>query len=369
MRVNVDLMSANYFGSGICVFENEIVRRLAAMPEFELHGCASYIRAYSSKDYTRFSFPVTYSPFPYKLAYNLSWPFAYETIMGYKPDVNLFCTYCLPNFRFREPVIGTVHDIILQKVNNEPAEVTEKYDAQVRHCIEVSDTIVTVSNATKQDIVEYYGLNPDKIVVVHNGVDCSEYAVKLTEADKARIRKKYGLPEKFILYFGAVRKHKNLERLLRAYAMLPHRIREEYKLVLTRKENALERLAADLEIGQDVVFTGFVDDGDKVALYKMAEVSMFVSLYEGFGIPIIEAQAAGTPVITSNISSMPEAAGEGAILVDPYSVENIAAELEHVIENSTLREQLIEKGYANAQRFSWDAAAKQMAEVVRRYRR
>ena len=96
---------------------------------------------------------------------------------------------------------------------------------------------------------------------------------------------------------------------------------------------------------------------------------MFVSLYEGFGIPIIEAQAAGTPVITSNISSMPEAAGEGAILVDPYSVENIAAELEHVIENSTLREQLIEKGYANAQRFSWDAAAKQMAEVVRRYRR
>ena len=369
MRVNVDLMSANYFGSGICVFENEIVKRLSKMPEFDLHGCASYMRAFTSKDYARFTFPVTYSAFPYKLAYNLSWPFSYETIMGYRPDVNLFCTYCLPNFKFREPVIGTVHDIILQKVNNEPAEVIEKYDAQVRHCIEVSDTIVTVSNATKQDIVEYYGLNPDKIFVVPNGVDCSEYAVELTEKDKTRIREKYGLPEKFILYFGAVRKHKNLERLLKAYAMLPGRIREEYKLVITRKENALERLAADLKIGKNVVFTGFIDDGDKVALYKLAEVSMFVSLYEGFGIPVIEAQAAGTPVITSNVSSLPEAAGEGAILVDPYSVENIACELERVIESSTLREQLIKMGYANAQRFSWDAAANQMAKVVRRYGR
>lgn len=369
MRVNVDLMSANYYGSGICVFENEIVKRLAKMPEFELHGCASFLRTYTAKDYARFSFPVTYSAFPYKLAYNLSWPLSYETIMGYRPDVNLFCTYYLPNFKFREPVIGTVHDIILQKVNNEPAEVIEKYDAQVRHCIEVSDTIVTVSNATKQDIVEYYGLNPDKIFVVPNGVDCSEYAVELTEEDEIRIREKYGLPKKYILYFGAVRKHKNLERLLKAYAMLPDRVREEYKLVLTRKEIALERLAVELKIRQDVVFTGFVDDADKAALYKLAEVSIFVSLYEGFGIPIIEAQAAGTPVITSNISSMPEAAGKGAILVDPYSVEDIACELERVIENDTLREYLIEMGYANARHFSWDAAANKMAEVVRRYRR
>lgn len=369
MRINVDLMSANYFGSGICVYENEIVTRLAKMPEFELHGCANYLRAYTTKDFERFPFPVKYSHFPYKLAYNHSWPISYETIMGNSADVNLFCTFCLPKFRFREPVIGTIHDIILQKVNNEPADVIQRYDSQVRHCIEVSSAIITVSNATKLDVVEYYGIDPSNVFVVPNGVDCSEYAIELTDEEKKRIHKKYGLPEKYVLYFGAVRKHKNLERLLQAYAMLPKRIREDCKLVITKKNDVLSRLAVDLKIESDVVFTGFIADEDKAAIYKMAELSMFVSLYEGFGIPIIEAQAAGIPVITSNISSMPEAAGDGALLVDPYSVENIAYEMEHVIEDQTLREQLIQKGYRNVQRFSWDEAASRMAAVVNQFGR
>lgn len=114
------------------------------------------------------------------------------------------------------------------------------------------------------------------------------------------------MPEKFILYLGGMRKHKNIERLIKAYSILPKELQDEYKLVITKGTDGLRKLVGELNLSDNIVFTAFIDDEDKVGMYQLASLYAYISLYEGFGIPVIEAQAAGTPVITSNTSSLPK---------------------------------------------------------------
>ncbi|MFB5193646.1 glycosyltransferase family 4 protein [Neobacillus sp. KR4-4] len=364
IKVNVDLSSANNFGSGICVFENEIVSRLATSSSLALHGCANYRRAFSKADYARFPFDVTYSKVPHKLVYNHYLPISYDGMMKNRADVSLFCTYVLPNVRYNGPVISCIHDIILIKTKAEAKKVIEHHDKVIRHTIDNSSAILTVSNATKADLIDIYGVSEDKITVVYNGVDSEVYNKKILDEEKTRVKKKYGLPEKFFLYFGGIRKHKNVDNIIRAYAMLDAKDKEEIKLVITNGSNSLKQLVCELGEDNNVIFTGFIDDTDKVAIYQLAMISMFVSFYEGFGIPIIEAMAAGTPVITSNTSSMPEAAGDAALLVNPYSVEEISQAMKRLISDPTLYNELVLRGYKNARRFDWDKSAKIVEDLI-----
>ncbi|MDO4338414.1 MAG: glycosyltransferase family 1 protein [Eubacteriales bacterium] len=365
ININADISSANSFGSGISVFENEIITRLAQNPNFSIVGCTNYNRKNRKDDYARFNFKLQYSIIPHRVVYNHRMPFSYEMMMG-QADVNLFCTYSLPKVIYKAPVISTIHDIILQKANSEKPEIIRAYDDKVRYAISVSDHIITVSNATKQDLIEYYNLRPEDITVVYNGVDYGRFNQMITDDELNAVRSKYGLPDKFFVYFGGVRKHKNLERLITAYSLLSAKIREEYKLVITKQDKGLIELAKKLGIEETVHFTTFIDEEDKVAIYQLAFASIFISLYEGFGIPIIESMGACTPVITSNTSSMPEAAGDAAILVDPYSEAEISAAMLQLIEDKGLYEKLVVKGTANAKRFSWDESAKTVEAVIHR---
>lgn len=365
MKINVDLMSANYPGTGIAVFENEIVKRISNVKDFELHGCASFIRALSKKDFERFPFDVNYSWIPYKLVYGKTrLPISYESIMG-DADVNLFCTFNIPNLKYTKPVIVTIHDILLQKLNNDKPEIVLEYDKSVRRAISVADHILTVSESAKRDIIEYYGLDEKKITVVYNGVNTLPFLEEYDDTFLESIRKKYNLPQKFILYFGAIRKHKNLDGLLKSYALLPENIKREYHLVITKKNEDLCILADTLRISEYVHFTRFIEECDKVPIYKLASLSMFISLYEGFGIPIIEAQAAGVPVITSNISSMPEVAKDSAVLVDPNNYEEISNAMLTLLTTKKISDKMIEKGYHNIRRFNWDNSAVIVEKVIR----
>lgn len=366
MKVNADITSACYKGTGIGIFEREILKRLSKKDEISLLGCTNFQRGIKRKEVASFDFQTKYSIVPYKLIYNMECPFSYEAMMG-EADVNFFGTYNLPLVRFKKPTIGTIHDLILLKTKTESNDVIERHKRILEHTLKVSDSILTVSEATKVDVVQYFDVAPEKIMVAHNGVEYDLYRRKHSKEEEDAVRKKYCLPEKYFLYLGSMRKHKNVERLIRAYALLDAGIRNEYKLVITNANKEIKQLIEALDLQKSIVSTGFVCERDKVLIYQMAFVSMFVSLYEGFGLPIIEAQAAGTPVITSNVSSMPETAGKAALLVNPYEIEQITHAMQRYVQDSELYARKREEGFLNAQAFSWDSATNKVLDVIKGY--
>jgi glycosyltransferase involved in cell wall biosynthesis len=199
------------------------------------------------------------------------------------------------------------------------------------------DMVIAVSESTKKDLMEVSNIPEEKITVIYEAAD-ERY--KLQEKKKVEdFRKRMNLPDKFILAIGGIGERRNLKRVKEAG--------KGYKLVIT---------------GQDIKPT----DEEMPLLYSAANVLVYPSLYEGFGLPILESQACGTPVITSNISSMPEVAGKGAILVDPNSVKEITTALIELMDEGALSDKLIKDGFENVKRFSWEKCAKETVEVYRK---
>lgn len=230
-----------------------------------------------------------------------------------------------------------------------------------------ADAVLTVSEFTKADLVKTYGIAPEKIVVAVGSVDSG---FRLLE-DRAKIDgvcRQYGIDGPFILYVGNIQPRKNLVRLVQAYAALVRGESVPHRLVIVgnkawRHLPVLEAVRA-FGLEQRVVFTGYIPEEDVCALYNAADLFVFPSIFEGFGLPIVEAMACGTPVITSNTSSMPEAGGEAAIYVDPFSVPELTLAMRKVLEDADLRARLSASGLARAAQFSWEEAAR---KAVRAY--
>ena len=184
------------------------------------------------------------------------------------------------------------------------------------------------------------------------------------EYDADSLRKEYALPEKYILYFGSCDKHKNVESLVKAYALLPERLRAEYRLLITNPSDSVKECIDQSGIAGNVHFLHNVPEKDKPAIYREASLFVWPSFYEGFGMPVTEAQAAGIPVVCSNATSMPEAAGDGAVFFDPANVDEIKAAIERCLVDESLRRELVAKGYENVKRFSWDESARKFHDII-----
>lgn len=228
-----------------------------------------------------------------------------------------------------------------------------------------SEIIIADSESTKKDIVHYFNVLPDKIRVIYLGVEENYFPVKDSELLNS-IRKKYNLPEKFVLFTGVLSPRKNLEKTLKAFYLLKKK-NYPHKFVIVGKKGWLYEtifdLVKSLEIQKDVIFTDYVPEKDLLAFYSLADFLILVSLYEGFGLPILEAMACGCPVVTANVSSMPEVAGDAAILVDPNSVKDISEGMEKCISNKELRKKLVEKGFQRAQMFNWKKTAEKTLKI------
>jgi len=189
------------------------------------------------------------------------------------------------------------------------------------------------------------------------------------KVSQAQVAEKFGIRDQFLLYVGLQLERKNLRRLVEAFALLRKRV-QSIQLVLAGPLSPLTSLlqarVRELGLESEVRFLGRVADDDLLALYNAALAFVFPSLYEGFGFPILEAMACGTPVITSNASSLPEFAGDAALLVDPTSVAEISEAMERVLSDPNLRLTLAEKGIAQCQKFSWDRAARETLDVYYR---
>jgi len=228
--------------------------------------------------------------------------------------------------------------------------------------LQKSQEIVAISENTKNNIVTFYGIDPGRVRVIPPGFEKSRYRLGI---NGERTKAKYGLTEYF-LYVGNLLAHKNLRRLLLAFSLITRRL--PYKLVIAGHKDpryypALEAEAQALGLAGKVLFLNYVPTDELPALYAGAKVFVFPSLYEGFGLPPLEAMACGCPVIVSNVSSLPEVCGDAAYYVNPYDVESIAEGIHKVLTDEALRQNLIKKGIERVKLFSWEKAAKEHLKV------
>jgi len=226
------------------------------------------------------------------------------------------------------------------------------------------DKIITCSTFSKKDIIKYLKVSQEKIKVIYNAAD--EKFKPLKQKEIIEVRQKYNLGAQFILYVGLLHPRKNIPSLIKAY----HKLKKEgmgNKLVIAGKRSGkykeIFKTVERLNLQKNVIFTGYVPDEDLPALYNAADLFVYPSLYEGFGLPPLEAMACGTPVITSNTSSLPEVVGNAGIMIDPYDVDGLAKAMYKVLRNDRLRDDMIKKGLKRAKMFSWEKAAKETLDV------
>jgi glycosyltransferase involved in cell wall biosynthesis len=232
-----------------------------------------------------------------------------------------------------------------------------------------SDGLIAISEATKQDVLKQYQVSAVKISVTYLSV--SSIFVPASPTVLNEFRKRLRLPERYILYLGGYSFRKNVTALIQAFSQLRN-LRHHVKLVLaggikSGLEEQLRSLIAKLGIQEDVVWLGHISERDLPILYSGAEIFVYPSIYEGFGLPVLEAMACGTPVITSNVSSLPEVAGDAAVLVDPHDNMGLTMAMRRILEDSSFHVDLGQKGLARSEAFSWDRCARQTIAVYQQY--
>jgi glycosyltransferase involved in cell wall biosynthesis len=229
-----------------------------------------------------------------------------------------------------------------------------------------SSRVLTVSEASKRDILKYFHIPESKIQVIYNGID-ERFSTPPAAEDVERIRERYQLDGRFVLYAGNIKPHKNIERLIDAFHTLKSRGFEDVRLLIIGDEISkyatLRRAVHRHKLHKHVRFFGFVSDQTLAVLYRLAAVFVFPSLYEGFGLPPLEAMASGTPVITSNVSSLPEVVGNAALLIDPYKSDEIANAMERLLTDDRLRNDLRDRGLSRVRDFSWDQTAERVRAI------
>lgn len=225
-----------------------------------------------------------------------------------------------------------------------------------------ANSIIAVSEFTKKEIVSYYRTNPKKIFVAHNSIG-DEFLRSYSEDEKENVRKRYGFPEKYILYVGTLQPRKNIPHLIEAFSRIKDKL-PGYKLVIGGNKNAHnfdERInlkIKELSLNEDVIFPGYIADEDKAAVFAAARTFAFPSLYEGFGIPILEALSQGVNVIASDIEPLKEVGGDAVFYADNVNIDRFAKALYDVCANDSEREKKILVGLERAKLFSWQNTAR-----------
>jgi glycosyltransferase involved in cell wall biosynthesis len=292
-----------------------------------------------------------------------------EYLLG-RADIVHSTTFCAPRFRApRRRLVATIYDCTF--VTHPESHLV----ANVEHClrgtrlaIERADVLIAISESTRRDLIERMGAPADRIVVTQLAADPG--LARVTDPVRlAQVRRRYGLPERFVLSLGAMEPRKNLARLLEAFVALAPAVRKDVTLVVAGAQgwlnDSIHEQVQKLGLGDSVRFAGYIEEADLAAVYSLATVFAYPSLWEGFGLPVLEAMACGTPVLTANVSSLPEGAGDAAVLVPPNDVDAIAEGLGRLLEDDTLRRQLSERGYRRAASFSWERCALETLAVYK----
>lgn len=358
MKVGIDARMINY--SGIGRYIRSLLNEYSKMPgagELFIFGDLKELAKYKHFKVKKSTAPI------YSIGEQISLPLRIRKLpIFHSPHYNA------PLF-YRGKLIVTIQDIIHIKfpeyLQSRKAYLYARY--MYRHVTEKAARLITASEHTKSDLVECFSVSREKIKVIPFGVGEEFHPVE-DEDLISSFRKKYDLPQKFILYVGNLKSHKNLSVLLKAFDLLRREKKIEESLVLTtggKPANELVREASDKGMERWVNFLPFIPDEELPLLYNCAKVFTFPSLYEGFGLPPLEAMASGVPVVCSNAASLPEVIGEAAIMCDPGDYEAFADGICRLLADDSLRSKLIIEGRKRAKLFSWAETAKKTIAVYR----
>ncbi|MEO6303112.1 MAG: glycosyltransferase family 1 protein [Bacteroidia bacterium] len=253
--------------------------------------------------------------------------------------------------------LPVIHDINFLHHPNDSKWLTAKYyNYYFPKFAKEATRIATVSEYSKEDIVKNYGIDRSKIDVVYNGIN--SFFNPITEAEKQVIRQKYSAGKNYFINVGSLHPRKNIANLIRAFALFKKESNSDLKLMLAGPHywglSEINKVIAETNLKDDIIFTGRLADDELNLVLGSALALTFVPYYEGFGIPLIEAMQAAVPIITSNVTSMPEIAGEAALLVDPLEVQSIKEAMLKLYKQPELCESLINKGNIQKQKFSWE---------------
>ena len=306
----------------------------------------------------------------------LAWPFDYFWPQGglslemftAAPDVLFVPSHAVPVIHPR-CTVTTIHDIgfhdsphYRSKKEREYLEWSTRY--ALRHC----SKIITISEFTKRELVRVYDARESQISVVYLGVDTQFYAQEVEEDEMIAVRDRYHLTNPYLLFVGRIDSRKNVGRLIQAFEMLKQHGHFDGNLVLAGPigfdGQAIIDSIASSPYAESIHYLGWISEDEKRVLMRAAYVFVFPSLYEGCGMPVVEAQLCGIPVVCSNTTSLPEVAGGGAVYVDPSKVSDIARGVQESLHDTALRNDYIMKGYENARRFSWERCAQETMHIL-----
>lgn len=269
---------------------------------------------------------------------------------------------------WRHNLVTTIHDLIpLIYPESLPSRMSRIYCyVMMRAAARKSRRVIANSYYTRRDIVRYLKIPESKVKVIYEGVNENYHPVK-NESRLRKVKERYKTSEKFIFYIGQWKPYKNILRLMRAFHRLKMKTGIPHKLLIGGRKDPnygeIPALARNLGLEKDIIFTGYIPEEDLPVLYSAAKLFIFPSLYEGFGLPVLEAMACGIPVVSSNTSSLPEIAGDAAILVNPYSIEEIAQAMQEGLRDEKLRKKLIQKGLARTRLFVWEKTSRETLQV------
>ena len=266
------------------------------------------------------------------------------------------------------PLISTIHDLVPLKLSDGDGNGTaQRFRARLQRCLKKSARIIAVSQSTKNDLISDLGADRDRIDVITWAADSACAALR-DEAELARVRSRYNITSRYMLAFSGRCRRKNAAGMIRAFGGLAPQLKRDVRFVLvgvepSEQRSQLSRLIADLDLIDRCEVFGFAPEQDIAPLLSGADVLAFCSLYEGFGLPILDAFSCETAVLTSNVSSMPEVAGEAAVYCDPTCPERMAEAMTKILSDGKLREQLTQKGLARVGQFTWPRTAEAICQI------
>lgn len=366
MRVALELQPCCGKRSGIGVYTYELAKRLEARDGLAFEGnLFNFLRRNdNSVSLEGICIPLRECRlFPYGV-YRRIWhvlPIPYQRLFPGSADLSVFFNYIVPP-HISGKVITTIHDMTYLRF---PETVEAKNLRRLRkgmsYSIKRSDHILTVSEFSKREIIELLGVPEEKISVVPNAAPMPQKGMEF-----ASCAQKFGITGPYLFYVGNIEPRKNLARLIGAYAQLKREKGIPHQLVLAGGKGwgneEIHQTASGVE---GVLFTGYLTEAEKATLYQNAEAFVFPSLYEGFGIPPLEAMSYGCPVVCANAASLPEVVGDAAELVDPLSEVDIARGIWRVLSDRERAAELVRRGYKQIKEYTWDASAEKLRQVCK----
>ncbi|MDP3963877.1 MAG: glycosyltransferase family 1 protein [bacterium] len=353
--------------TGVSVYARNLLARMLVLPEAKAHEWTLYTDGEIAKN-TKYQMPaLSHVEGPNTKYRTLHTPFLWTQVRlawelyRHMPDVFFTPQHVLPLSAPKNSVV-TIHGLEYERYPQYYSWHTYAYLRGVtKDAVKRATRIIAVSEATKRDLMDLYKVLEEKIFVIHHGApDLQNHRSQITNYKQNN--------EPYFLYLGRIELKKNVDGIIKAFAIVKEKYKLPHTLVLAGGEGyGAENIKHDawsMKHKNDICFLGYVSEQEKWALLKGATAFMFPSWCEGFGLPVLEAQSAGVPVITSNISAMPEVGGKAALYIDPADPESIADAMDRVAKDRKLRNDLIEAGYENIKRFSWDRCAAETLAVL-----